>query len=226
MFNQYRPAPELMGKLQRQLARSGIQGVDLPQYAAIAEWLCSRYGDVRNWTIPNESLTWLNQETGFKPEQLVKAIYIANLLLDSQAGKVSEPCPEFRISCACGRMVARKSQAVHRYPMYRCQCGRAVGFHKGDGWPLGLLATREVRMWRGRLHGLFEQLKVLWGCTDENQSYPLLAKLLGIQELNCHFALLDSIERAVEIEAIMKAEIERLNHNGEMQHYELTPCAA
>lgn len=211
MPNQYRPAAGLLKIMSLQTSRSGITGVDLPQYAAIAEWLCNRYGDPKRGTIPVESLQWLQNEAGFKQEQLVKATYIALLLLDFQEGRVSEPCPEFRISCPCGRMVSRKSSDCHRYPMYRCQCGRAVGFHKGDGWPLGLLASREVRRWRGRLHDLFSQLSTMWGCADENASYPRLAELLNINVLNCHFALLDSVERAIEIQDAMLAEIARIN---------------
>lgn len=195
--------------LAKQTAVSDIQKVDLAQYVQIAQWLVRRYGDMTRLTLPADCRTWLAQEPGLNDEQKTKAIYIASLLLDSEAGRTSEPCPPFQVICSCGRKVSRKSAEHHRYPMYRCSCGKAVGIHKGDGWPLGLLSSREVRSWRGRLHHTYRTLEIMWGM-KENEGYPRLAQLLGIPQERCHFALLDSVDRAKEIERVLQDEIARV----------------
>ena len=204
------PPKTLITLLMKQTVRSKIAAVDIQQYALIAMWLCNRYGDVTNWSIPREALDWLRAESGFQEHQKVKATYIARLLLDYHADQPSEKCPEFQIVCGCGRTVSRTNSEHHRYPMYRCSCGCAVGYHKGDGWPLGLMASREVRRWRTTLHETHERLCNLWG-VGVKKGYVPLAKLLGVPAHRCHFSLVVDEARAIEINAIMEQEIARLS---------------
>jgi hypothetical protein len=205
----YTPQKSLVSLLSKHTTRSKIEGVDILQYAVIAQWLCYRYGDVQNWFLPEEAIDWLRAESGFKEHQQVKATYVARLLVDYHANRSSAPCPEFRIVCQCGREASRTDSANHRYPMYRCSCGCAVGFHKGDGWPLGLMAAKEVRRWRSVLHATHERLCDLWNLTPK-QGYVPLAKLLNVPLIRCHFSLVIDEGRAIEINNIMLQEIARL----------------
>lgn len=204
------PAKPLIRLLATQAQKSGIEAVDILQYAVIAEWLCARYGNTKDWSIPIEALTWLQVESGFREDQRVKATYVANLLLDYHAGRSSAPCPEFQIRCHCGNLASRKDAKNHRYPMYRCSCGNAVGYHKGDGWPLGLLASKEVREWRGVLHATYDRLCQLWGVSPK-KGYANLAALLDVPLYQCHFSLVIDSGRAQQINEIMFQEIERLS---------------
>ncbi len=204
----YMPPKELISLLANQCGRSGIRSVDILQYAVTAEWLINRYGNINELTLPEDCIEWLELETGFRDEQRVKAVYIANLILDHQAKRFSKACPNFQITCLCGNLIGRTDDS-HRYPMYRCSCGAAVGIHRGDGWPLGLPASKPVREYRKVLHNTHEQLCVLWGVNSKS-GYKHLAKLLGVPLNGCHFSLVVSEERALEINAIMEQEIFRL----------------
>ncbi len=210
----YLPPKALRRLLSDQCQQSGIDGVDVLLYAVIGEWLCRRYGSTEDWSLPEEAVTWLAAESGFKEDQRVKATYIAQLICDYHAGRKSAHCPIFTITCDCGRQVSRKGQDAHRYPMYRCICGRSCGYHKGDGWPLGLMADREARRWRGILHQAYDQLCEQWRI-DNKRGYVKLAALLGVPLHQCHFSLVVEVNRAKEIRNIMQEEIDRIQREGQ-----------
>lgn len=216
----YLPPRPLRQLLTKQCQLSGIDSVDVLLYAVIGEWLCRRYGDIDNWSLPDEAVTWLAAESGFKEDQRVKATYVANLICDYHAGRKSIACPIFTITCDCGRQVSRKGQESHRYPMYRCSCGRSCGYHKGDGWPLGLMADADARRWRGILHQVYDVLCKYWRI-DNKRGYEKLAKLLGVPLHQCHFSLVVDVPRAQEIRKLMLEEIERMQREGQVTSRQL-----
>lgn len=206
---EYIPPTALYQMLSEQCHRSGIKDINLPMYCMTAEWLIRRYGNTANWSLTEDALEWLEQEGGFRHDQRVMAEYIIRLIVDYHNGRTSEPCQIFTITCSCGRQVSRKDAASHQYPMYRCTCGKACGYHKGDGWPLGLMADQETRKWRVVLHETYAELCEYWR-TDNKNGYTKLASLLSVPQYRCHFSLVGSASRAQEINQIMQAEIDRL----------------
>lgn len=95
--------------------------------------------------------------------------------------------------------------------MWRCDpCDAHVGIHKNSkkNKPLGRLANKELRIWKGKAHKAFD---VLWKikmkrdeCTKSearNAGYKWLAEKLGIKRRDCQIGMFDleQCERTVEI---------------------------
>lgn len=86
---------------------------------------------------------------------------------------------------------------------YKCdakQCGVYVGTHPNTKWPLGTLATAEVRAARMKTKNLFNPL---WqsGQMSRSEAYAWLATKMGITVAACHFGWFDAArcEKAIAI---------------------------
>jgi hypothetical protein len=91
--------------------------------------------------------------------------------------------------------------------IYKCiKCDAYVGVHKKTQVPLGTLANKELRHWRGMAHIHFD---LLWKykkfeMKDKNgrhKAYAWLAKEMGIKKNDCHIARfdIDECQRVIEI---------------------------
>ena len=102
----------------------------------------------------------------------------------------------------CGGVVklVKSSKSPSGY-IYRCEkCGASVGTFKHDkDIAMGLLADKETSQMRVKVHRLFDRF---WrGNTTRKKNYQRLASELGINENDCHFALMDleTLKRAEQI---------------------------
>lgn len=92
--------------------------------------------------------------------------------------------------------------------MYICenypQCDAYVGVHQESGKPLGRLANKELRLWRGKAHSAFDELwkrKLAKRRKERGNSYPKyrargsgykwLREQLGIEAQDCHIGMFD-----------------------------------
>lgn len=79
-------------------------------------------------------------------------------------------------------------------------CGATVGtFKKDTDIAMGLLADKETSQMRVKVHRLFDRF---WkGNKTRKRNYQKLANELGIEEENCHFAMMDleTLKRAEQI---------------------------
>lgn len=98
---------------------------------------------------------------------------------------------------------------------YRCvPCGAHVGCHKGTTEPLGRLANAELRIWKRKVHALFDPLwnkKLEVRRQQRGSFYPKaqargsmyywLARKLNIPREHCHIGMFDveTCKRAVSI---------------------------
>lgn len=70
---------------------------------------------------------------------------------------------------------------------YLCRnCKASVGTHPGGKKPLGVLATREMKVLKKACHELFDHI---WKSRKSNRSnlYRILATKLNIDPKDCHF---------------------------------------
>lgn len=81
--------------------------------------------------------------------------------------------------------------------IYKCSnCDSYVGVHRGTQVPLGTLANKELRHWRGMAHKYFD---ILWRHkkivhNDKNgrhKAYKWLAQEMGLTKNECHIAKFD-----------------------------------
>lgn len=86
------------------------------------------------------------------------------------------------------------------YCYFCTKCHAYVGTHKNKPRKaLGILANREMRLWKRRCHGVFD---VLWQNNKErNFLYNKLAKALDIPAEDCHFGYFDvgMLQKAYDI---------------------------
>ena len=85
--------------------------------------------------------------------------------------------------------------------IYLCRnCTASVGVHKGTKNPLGVLATKEMKVLKRACHDLFD---VVWktGKLRRNTAYGRLAEALGIPVADCHIGHFetDKLLKALEI---------------------------
>lgn len=86
---------------------------------------------------------------------------------------------------------------------YLCRkCGASVGVHGGKKGktPLGVLATKEMKVLKQCCHGLFDPI---WKAKriDRNKLYGILADKLNIAKKDCHFGHFETgrLLQAIEI---------------------------
>jgi len=77
--------------------------------------------------------------------------------------------------------------------VYLCECvpdWAYVGCHKNTVKPLGSLANKKLRIWRGKAHKAFDPL---WegGRMERNEAYTWLAGKLHVAVDKCHIAMFD-----------------------------------
>lgn len=95
--------------------------------------------------------------------------------------------------------------------IYKCtQCGASVGTHITDPQKaLGLLGNAETKAKRRELHLWFDRL---WQTHSERENYyDRLAKELGIEKDECHFAMLTDEELDKALEIVKKWWIEKFD---------------
>ncbi len=80
------------------------------------------------------------------------------------------------------------------------ECNTYVGCHKGTTTPLGRLADKQLRLWKGNAHALFDR-KWKKGKMKRGQAYRWLADKLGIEPEKTHIGMFDveQCKRVVEI---------------------------
>ena len=109
----------------------------------------------------------------------------------------------------CGNKVSLRSNAAiygRKYgngKCYKCRgCDAYVGVHTGTVIPLGRLADKELRELKITCHKLFDPS---WKGPDKQikrgEAYEVLAALLGIPAIECHFGWFDKplLQRCLEI---------------------------
>jgi len=75
--------------------------------------------------------------------------------------------------------------------IYLCRpCKAWVGCHSGTANPMGTLANEGLRYWRNLAHASFDSV---WktGKMKRKEAYEWLAKRLGIEDQECHIAMMD-----------------------------------
>lgn len=107
----------------------------------------------------------------------------------------------------CCEQKARFTTGAEVYPhrpdlaelnFYLCDiCGASVGCHRAGTWhndrihtgdePLGIMADRELRQWRLRMHRLFDPIWKKYRMT-RRQAYAALADKLEINVDDCHIS--------------------------------------
>lgn len=88
---------------------------------------------------------------------------------------------------------------------YLCvECGASVGTHNGKAHrPLGILATREMKILKKCCHDLFDfPWKMKW--VSRSTLYHRLANKLGIDVKDCHFGYFDTVQLLAAIEILSK----------------------
>ena len=115
----------------------------------------------------------------------------------------------------CGHQVIKISNAAiygRQYGSglcYKCtHCDAYVGCHP-DGKPMGTLANKQTRELRKQCHNSFDGL---WKIVklDRNYCYGELAKLMGIEREQCHFAMMNIPQLVKALDVIPKLKKELL----------------
>lgn len=67
-------------------------------------------------------------------------------------------------------------------------CRAAVGCHPGTNYPLGKMATHEVRKARYLAHKQFDKLHSKYKLMSRTEAYRWLAAMMGLDRKDCHIS--------------------------------------
>ena len=120
-----------------------------------------------------------------------------------------------KVTCQyCGREAAYVDSAeIYRgrsYGMiYLCRaCDAYVGVHRGTDKPLGILAKKDLRLWKNAAHLAFDPL---WksGKFTRRTAYRLLSEKMGLPEDATHIGMFDieNCKRAIAAAQELKIPI-------------------
>lgn len=181
--------------IHKQMASSGIKGIDLEQYVYIATWLLRQFGKRNSLWLPlNLKPDILGLE--MTPAQQDKVLHVYQVLIDSQQKVKTKPCQGVRVQCLCGEQ-AELIGTRHGH-IYSClSCDRRVKAHAGDKWPMGEMADQDVRFLRSECHRLFTQLQEKWQLQTARQAYRKLADEIDCPTYVCHFGYITSLPQGM-----------------------------
>jgi len=102
------------------------------------------------------------------------------------------------------KLVGGEAVYPHRKDLYTKRfwlctpCEAHCGCHPGTDRPLGVLAKKDLRKWKSRVHDHFDPI---WrgGAMKRKEAYLWLANELGIEFKDCHVGLfsLDQCKKAI-----------------------------
>ena len=185
--------------LIKHLQYSNISNIDFKEYLIIAEYCIIKchaniFSDAElKAFFQSKHVAKMNQT------QLDKVLYVLQLFNDWKNDKLSEKCKGITVYCNYCHAIADlvDSEVVYgssKGNIYLCSeypvCDAYVGVHKGDNWPLGTLANKELRASRNRLHILFDKLWKNEKLT-RTEAYTLLQKRMKLTPLKTHIAKFD-----------------------------------
>lgn len=87
------------------------------------------------------------------------------------------------------------------------QCDSYVGCHKGTKLPLGILANKELRELKMKVHAMLDPLWKSGGFTRD-QAYELLAKSMLIPYRECHIGEFDELRCKAAIDCVKRIKAE------------------
>ena len=179
--------------------RSGFNRYDAHMYVEYASQLFQLAGVDHVRDLP-EDLPQLSVTLNLDEVSSQQIMQIAIMLLDlKHKRKLRLPQP-LRITCDCGK-AAGYSRHYHRYICQRCN--KLAYAHKGDHWPMGLMANAAIRYKRKQCHELFEHLWVA-RLGNFKLAYQRLMEITGLPRTELHFGKINSIVDAHRVMATLE----------------------
>ena len=114
------------------------------------------------------------------------------------APKICDCCGSINVSLCKNDVLYKELKGTWPYIYFCSDCEAAVACHPNTDIPCGIMAGKETRFLRAKLHGCFDPI---WktGLMYRNMAYKWLASILGIQSINCHIGQLtnEQMEKAI-----------------------------
>ncbi len=188
---------KLRNVLRNQLNISGIKNLDFDTYVEIACWVFTKI----DFTIL-EALNNATLDLYLKDDAIVrlsktrrdKIKYVLQLIADRMDRKTSNTCEGIEVVCnycgAIAKLADRKMIGGNSHErIYVCSnypvCDAYVGVHKGDNWPCGTLANKELRKLRNQAHRGFDRL---WRSKEltRREAYGYLQEKMKLKKFQTH----------------------------------------